>query len=242
MPAEWIARSVARVPMRKLVNGNIATCPVRLAFIDFFEPKKGKSDDGSDKATYGCAVLFPPGAEAGLNVVLWAAWCEEARKAFPNNWRPDGQPFGLHWPVHPCDEKQQYAGYTPGLHYMNVSSQFKPAVIDTAMNPIVDPSRVYPGVWAVLALNLYSYKNKKTGVSFGLQNVMLVGDDEKLGGGGTDPKEDFGHVDIDAHYDPAAAFGGAATTATPPMGVMPPPQRVGGYPTPAPALDYDPLA
>lgn len=264
MPDDWIARNIQRVPFTRLANGNIASCPVRLNFTALFTAKEGTGDDGAKKSSFGAAILLPPGADRFITELLWPVWCEEARKAFPNHWRPDGQPSGLHWPVHLCDDKQQYAGYTPGCYYFNASSQYKPQVTDTALNPIVDPNRVYDGVWAIVALNTYSYKNKKTGVSFGLQNVMIIGDDERLTGGGTDPKQDFGHVQIDAHYDPALAFGGApahhAAPPPPPMGIMPPatpvmpgapamPPMQPAYPgaapayaaPPPPALDYDPL-
>lgn len=256
MPADWIARSVAANPIRQLENGNYISGPVRLAFINFFEPKKGQSDDGSSKESYQCAALLPPGAEGGINSVLYAAWYHEAKRIFPNNFRPDGQPFGLHWPFHLCDDKQQYAGYTPGLYYVNLSSQFKPQVVDSAMNPIVDPARVYPGVWAILALNIYSYgvspPRPKKGLSFGLQNVMLIADDEKLAGGGTDPEQDFAGVQIDARYDVAAAFGGVpGAPPPPPSSVMPPSMPVPGFrppvatppaPMAAPVLDYDPMS
>lgn len=239
MPAAWIAEGVARMPFQRLANGNISTCPVRIAFVDLLTPKEGNNDDGQKKLSYGCAVLVPPGGEVSMLSVLWPAWCEEARRAFPDRWLPNGQPSGLHWPVHDCaDKAAKYSGYTPGCYYFNVSSQYKPQVCDAGMNIIVDPNRIYAGVWAILALNLYTYKNKKTGVSFGLQNVMIIGDDERLAGGGTDPKQDFAHVSITPHYDPAAAFGGMPANNVipfpPAAGIMPAPQMVPAPMMPAP--------
>lgn len=234
VPDQWIADAIRAVPFHRQANGNIITCPVRLHFCNIWEAKEGQNDDGTKKMSFNCAVLMPPGADMFIGSVLWPAWLEAAKGAFPDPkyWRADGSP-NLHWPLHKCDDKQQYSGYTPGCWYFNVSSQFKPRITDTALNTILERSRVYDGVWAVLALNLYSYKNKKTGVSFGLQNVMLAGDDEVLTGGGTDPKEDFANVRLTPNYDPQRAFANPQPALSPPMGnIMPPATPVSAPPQP----------
>lgn len=225
MTDDWLRRVVEANPITVLPSGYIRTCPVRLAFPALFQPfKSKKGDDPGKKPSYGAALLFPPGAEAGIRDVFYAAWLKEAQRAFPKNFGTDGQPFGLHWPFHPAAEKQNQNGYTPGLYYLDSSSQFKPPVVDTAMNPIVDESRVYPGVWAFVSLNVYTYNNKKTGVGFGIQSVMLIADDTKLYTAGGDPNKDFAGVSVDSSFNPSAAFGAAPGpgAGSPPGMVLPP--------------------
>ena len=147
------------------------------------------------------------------------AWVAAAREAFPKHWTPDGQPTGLHLPFHDQAEKaygaKPLAGYTPGAVSFNVSSKFKPAVVDQNMNPIADETRVYPGVWAYVVLNTYKYgpPQPKSGIGFGLQSVMIVADDTKLAGGGGNPAQDFAGVTITAQSHVAAKFNAAAPLA-----------------------------
>ena len=247
----WITKMVQANPMTVLPNGNIRTCPVRLAFTALFEPKKpGKNDAGADKPpTWGAALLFPPGAEAGINGVLFPAWVQGCREKFPKNIGADGRPFGLHWPVHPCAEKQNLPGYTPGLYYLDVSSRFKPDVVDPALNPITDPERGYSGVWAICILRTYSYDNLKRGVGFGLAGVMLIAEDEKLYKPGIDAPAAFSGVSIDQAYDPGQQFGAAPGFGMPPAAaaapsIMPPAASVYTPPpsfAPPPALRTEDL-
>lgn len=241
MTDEWIARALALNPMSVLENGNVITMPVRLAFANIFKPAKKQPNDAPDKpATYGCAILFPPGADEQIHRVMMPIYWAKVRERFPQNIGADGNSFGLHIPFHPQAEKQNQSGYTPGLTYLNVTSRFKPQVVDMAMNPIIDEARVYSGVWAILALNCYHYTDaRKKGVTFGLQSVMIVQDDENLGGGASDPKKDFANVKIDPNYNAAAAFGAQppGSNVVPfaqPGAVIPPAQPVWVPPTPQP--------
>lgn len=244
MTDDWLARVIAANPITVLPSGYIRTCPVRLAFPALFQPFKSKNgDEPGKKPSYGAALLFPPGVEQQIQAVFYAKWFADCQRTFPKSFGADGQPFGLHWPFHPQAEKQNQAGYTPGLYYLDSSSQFKPPVVDTANNPIVDESRVYPGVWAFVALNAYTYDNKKRGVGFGIQSVMLIADDTKLYTAGGDPTKDFAGVTVDAGFNPSAAFGatpaGAPPGFGPPASVMPAAQPV--YHAPAPGYAPPPV-
>jgi len=137
---------------------------------------------------------------------------------WPEFMTPQGFPWqaaGIESPWHDQMKKaHQYKGYTPGAWFFNVGTYFQPRIVDTAMNDIIDPKRVYPGVWAILAVNPYEYGKikrqgpTKKGVSFGLQSTVIIGDDEVLGGGGVDPKKAFAGINIQANVDVGKAFGG----------------------------------
>ncbi|MDE2471738.1 MAG: DUF2815 family protein [Bradyrhizobium sp.] len=240
MTDAWVAKVVAANPCQKLPNGNLRTCPVRLAFVNLWTPQEREGK----KPSYNAALLFPPGSDSQIQSVFWPEWVSLARATFPQNWGADGRPFGLNWPFHPCDEKQNYSGYTPGCQYVGCSSEFKPQIVDPAMNPITSPERIYSGAWAILALNPYTYRQEKKGVGFGIQSVMIIADDEPLATGGSDPNTDFSGVQIDNAFSPSAAFGtGPVMTPgapPPPASILPPAQPVGGYGAALPP--GDPLA
>jgi hypothetical protein len=232
---DWIARMIQRNPFRKGEDeGIFVTCPVRLAFVYVINPQTQKRDDGTEYQSYNATLLLPPGGMEQVEKVLYPAWYQTCREKFPRNFGQDGTPFGLHWPFHDCIEHQNYAGYTPGLRYIACASQYKPQICDSGYNPIVDANRVYPGVWAICELNLYTYDNKKKGAGFGLRNIMIVADDTRLAGGGTDPAKSFAGVQVEASYDPAIAFAaGAPGAAPPPPGsILPPATPVAPPPAP----------
>lgn len=239
---DWIARAVASNPFQKRPDGTYITCPVRLAFVHLVKPNpNAKNDDGTPKATpsYEVTALLPPGGKEQLEAVVWPDVYAALRMSFPSNFNPQGQPFGLHCPPwRDQGEKQQYAGYTPGLPFIRMTTQYKPQIVDPAMNPIVDENRVYAGVWAILNFNLFEFGKSpprpKKGYSCGLQGVMLVADDEKLAGGAPDPKAQFAGVQVDAKFDAAAAFGAAPGAPPPASAIMPPPTAVSAPPPPPP--------
>ena len=237
LPASWLTKAVADNPFRKLENGNFLTCPVRLAFVHVMKPNPhAKNDDGSPKTTlsYELTALCPPGAQEQINSVVWPDVYAMMRSEFPANINAQSMPFGLHNPlIRDQGEKQNYNGYTPGLPFLRMTTQFKPNVVDTNNNPIIAEDRVYPGVWAIVSFNLYTFGKSpprpKKGVSLGIQLVMLIADDEKLAGGAPDPRTEFAQVKVDPHFDVQGAFG-----APPGAGILPPPQAVGGPPPPPP--------
>jgi Protein of unknown function (DUF2815) len=236
----WLQEQLRVNPPRLLDNGNIFSGPVRLAFPNLFKPRVAQGGQGEGK--FGAALLFPFGADMMLFSQIWT---KAAKEAFPKHWDASGQPVGLHIPFHDQKEKafgvKPLAGYTPGAITFTVSSNFKPQVVDVNMNPIVDEARVYPGVWAFVVMNVYKYgpPQPKTGIAFGLQNVMIIADDQKLGGGGSDPRKDFAHITMTAQSDIAKKFDNAPVQNAGGQGVniMP----TGGFVGQAGTLPVQPL-
>ena len=237
---QWLYQCATNVHVQRIINpdtgqptGDILTGPVRLTFPHIFEPQKTKP--GENPGKFGACLLFTPWADFTIMreevFKLYAA-------VFADKYNPATQQYyGLHDPFHDQAEKSaQYAGFTPGLQYISVSTKFKPQVVDARGNPIVDPAKVYPGVWAICSINAYTFKDKKSGVSFGLQSVMLIGDDTKLGGGAPDPAKTYGGV-MGAIAPPpvqAGAMAGMPPSAPPaaPPAHMPPPPAGGTYAAP----------
>jgi len=192
----WIMQTCQAVPIQRVLNDkgevtqDILTGPVRLSWCDLFELPPVTKDNQNPK--YGTTLLFPPNNLIDMTL-FYEDYYKVCAASFADHW--DGgtqQYYGLKTPFRPQEEKLKFQGYTPGSIFMTVSTKFKPSVVDVRGNPIVDPSKVYPGVWAICSVNAYPNTDARTkGVRFGLQNVMIIGDDKSLGGGGADPSQTF---------------------------------------------------
>lgn len=243
---QWIYAAAQAIPIQRVLDektgqptGEILTGPVRLAFCDLFELPKPTARIKNDNPKFGTMALFHPWYGQFGGNILQEEYYAVVGKEYPEHYdQQTGQYYGLYSPFRKQEEKLKFGGFTPGLMFMTCTSKFKPPVVDSRGNPIIDPSKVYPGVWAVLSINAYPIKDdRKKGAAFGLQSVMLIGDDEPLGGGPADPNKTFGGVKgaiaapiVPPHLNriPTGGAPGAPITQVPSHG-MPP-----GYAPPAP--------
>jgi hypothetical protein len=217
---QWIAEMCRLNPMKKLDSGAILTGPVRLSFTDaVFEAKpqmKGKAESG---IKYQVSLLFPPQSVQSLQI-LWDEYFRICKEEFSSSYVSSSNSYvGLDESVIDQGKKANLDGYTPGCWYTKVSAnpEYKPAVVDSMCNPITDRGRVYPGAWAIAAINPYaSGKNTpRKGPRFGFGALMMVGDDTRLGGGGVDAQTAFKDVNVQAPMAATAAFGQALQAPQP---------------------------
>ena len=193
----WIQQTAQAVPVQRIIGedgqptGDILTGPVRLAFDNLFTLPQ--ATDKMQNPKYGAALLFTPYADL---TVFYEEYYRVAAMEFASHWSAQDQTYvGLHSPFRDQREKANFGGFTPGCIFISATSKFKPPVVDSRKNPIVDVSKVYAGVWAICAVNTYAYKDpRKKGIAFGLQSVMIIGDDQRFGGGPKDPNQTFGKV------------------------------------------------
>lgn len=240
----WIRDACAANPVQFVIDPatgqptpNISTGPVRLSFINLDKPiaMQGQQANPNAKPKYGTTVLYTPFTDMQI---FWNEYYRIAGQMFPEYWVPHTQQFaGLETPFRDQAVKFKFDGFTPGCWFANHTSQFKVQVYDVNRNPVVDPNRVYPGVWAICIVNAYGYgkapPQPKKGVAFGLQAVMLIADDERIDGGGPiDPRMAFGGVNV---KPPSVAPGALAGLAPPSAGGAP-----AGFPGAAPAMPNAP--
>lgn len=210
MTDQWINQALQDAPMTQLPDGLIRTCIARLSFPNVFSPKAPMNQGEEPK--YVATLLFPKQADL---TVLSNAVMAHAQREFGDCFQNGQYVGGLHFPFRDQGEKAKYDGYVPGAYFVTLSSKYKPAVVDLQMAPILDESRVYPGVWAIATVNIFHYRQKvKRGVSVGLNSLMIVQDDEKLGGGGANPQKDFAGVNIQTttNFSAAGMFGTSPAT------------------------------
>lgn len=245
---DWIRQTAAAVPVQRIYDpqtgqptGDILTGPVRLAFTNLFKLPPASEKNNNPK--FGAALLFTPLADF---TIFYEEYYRVAAAEFAKHWNGE-QYVGLHSPFRLQDEKTNFGGFTKGLTFFSATSKYKPPVVDARYNPIVDESKVYPGVWAICAVNTYAYHDqRKKGIAFGLQSVMIIGDDTAHGGGPKDPREQFAKVgNVSAPIVPPDVGRNMPTQGPvpgqPPMAPRPPvPQQTyTAPPPPAPAQGGD---
>jgi hypothetical protein len=72
-----------------------------------------------------------------------------------------------------------------GHWFMNVrsSAKYKPGVVDKDLQPVMDESEVYGGVYARVSMTAYPFSVEgNKGVSFGLNSVQVLGYGDPFGG------------------------------------------------------------
>jgi len=161
----------------------VVTNKVRLSFPHLFEPY---SIDGEQEAKYSVMLLIPKSDKATLKALRDA----EAQAA-ENGKTSKFKNKAVNAPsiIKDGDEDGSADDYPEreGHYYMTVSSNAKirPGVVDRNVQPILDQSEVYSGTYAKVSVTAfpYTFGANKRGVSFGLNNVQVIGGGESLGGG-----------------------------------------------------------
>lgn len=210
MDPKWVEDMWAKFPCVRVMdengvpNGNFRTGPVRGSFMHVLErsPIKQMKDGSKVGGKFDGTALFPPGAD--LSVLKQAATEVALAK-----WPLAGQPGGpsLHTPFNMQDAKAAtQPGYTPGgFCITGVADKRSPYAVNSQGVPIPDNNDVYSGAWYFFIIRPFDFDaGMKKGVSFGLQGVMKIADDKKLGGGSSDPRSDFAGVSIDTSSQAAA--------------------------------------
>ena len=181
------------------VPETIVTPEFRASFVYVFRP--GKPDDHG-KQKYAVTMLFPANADL-------SAMKKAAQAALIAKWGPDSTkwPANLRSPFRDQGEKQ-FEGYVKGCKFVTASSDRRPGIVDQNVQPILDESKIYSGCWCRASVRAFAYEAKgNRGVSFGLQNIQLIRDDEPLAGR-SKPEDDFQPVEVPAGA--GAAVGASA--------------------------------
>lgn len=91
---------------------------------------------------------------------------------------PSGKQRGLeckgHWVFAASNKKQQ------------------PVIVDLNLNPILDQSEVYSGMYARVSVDFYPYQNLKVGIGCSLDRIQKLEDGTPLGGSRSSLEDDFG--------------------------------------------------
>lgn len=159
-------------------NGTkVVTGTVRLSYANVWEPK---SINGGEPK-YSCSIIIPKSDKATLEAI---------NSAVDNAIKEGAGKFGgkipnkaaLKLPLRDGDTEREDEAYANSF-FVNANSKTAPQIVDQRVNPILDRSEVYSGVYARVSLSFYAFNsNGNRGVACGLGNIQKVRDGEPLGG------------------------------------------------------------
>jgi hypothetical protein len=172
----------------------VVTGVVRLSYANVWEPK---SINGSAEK-YSVSLIIPKSDTktiAAIHAAVNAA-IEEGKGKFggkvPNR-------AALKLPLRDGDiDRPDDEAYLDS-YFVNANSNTAPQIVDRQVQPILDRSEVYSGVYARVSINFYAFNsNGNKGIACGLGNIQKTKDGEPLGGRSnaeddfaTDVEDDF---------------------------------------------------
>lgn|SRR5574343_77308 len=180
----------------KTPAGTVVTPKGRMGYAQYMLHPSEKSKTKAGKPKYQLTLYFPPTSDLQL---LKDAANEIVRTDFASF--PEHKKKSLKSPFLDAWEKtgdDQFKGW----FMLRVSTTTKPAVVDARGQHVSDENEIYSGRWARASLHAFSYGTEQGaeswGVTFGLSNVQLLDHDEPLGGGRTNPENEFVPVEVAA--------------------------------------------
>jgi hypothetical protein len=161
----------------KKKSTNVVTGIVRLSYANVWEPKS--INGGAEK--YSVSLIISKSDTktiAAINAAVDAA-IEEGKGKFGGKIPNKG---ALKLPLRDGDAERDDEAYT-GAYFVNANSTTAPQIVDKSVNPILDRSEVYSGVYAKVSINFYAFNsNGNRGIACGLGNIQKIRDGEPLGG------------------------------------------------------------
>ena len=170
-----------RVNPTKVVTG-----VVRLSYANVWEPKS--INGGAEK--YSVSLIIPKADTKTLGAIQKAidAAIDEGRGKFGGK-VPSKATLKL--PLRDGDvDRPDDEAYT-NCYFVNANSSSAPEIVDKSLNPVLNRSEVYSGVYARVSISFYAFNsNGNRGIACGLGNIQKVRDGEPLGGK-TSAADDF---------------------------------------------------
>lgn len=152
-----------------------------ISYPALFEAKPNPSGD----LKFSCSLLIDKSDEAGVKA-LQDAISRATEKGKSTIWGGKVPNF-RYKPLRDGDEELASGEKTDpvykGKFFLNASANDAPGVVGPDAKPLMDRSAIYAGCIVRADINPFPYKNSgNSGVGWGLNNVMLVRDGERLDG------------------------------------------------------------
>jgi Protein of unknown function (DUF2815) len=85
-----------------------------------------------------------------------------------------------------------------GHYFINANTYTKPGVVDAGMQEIINAADLYSGCYGRISIVPAAFNTDgNKGIKFYLNNVQKLAEGEKLGGGASNPNDDFTAVEDD---------------------------------------------
>lgn len=156
----------------------VITGIVRLSYANVWDPKSIQG--GAEK--YSASLIIPKSDTKTLDAINAAvdAAIEEGKGKFGGKIPNRSQ---LKLPLRDGDIDRPDDEAYADCYFVNANSNTAPQIVDRQLNPVLDRSEVYSGVYARVSINFYAFNsNGSRGIACGLGNIQKVRDGEPLGG------------------------------------------------------------
>lgn len=177
---------------------------VRISYEHLLSPY---SQNGQE-AKYSATILLPKSNVLGKQMIDAAI-----RAATQNAIKKYGQAFPVNPKnsVHDGDgtrpsDNQPFGDECKGNWVFTASNKNKPNIVDLNLQPILDPTEIYSGMYANVGLTFFGYNNPQNkGIGVALDNVQKTADGEPLAGVRASAEDDFAGLSITQDMPPYPA-------------------------------------
>jgi len=165
---------------------------VRLSYAHLFQPY---AKNPNDEPKYSTTILIPK-SDTATKQRIDAAIQAAIQEGVASKWNGVKPPM-ISLPLHDGDgvrpsDGMPFPAECKGHWVMTASSKQQPQLVDLNVQPIINQTEVYSGMYARVSIRFFPYNaNGKKGIGCGLGNVQKVRDGEPLGGR-TTAADDFG--------------------------------------------------
>ena len=174
---------------------NLTISGVRFSYVHVFEPYDISNSGKEPK--FSVQVIIPKSNKKALKQIDDALEAtkkdEKTLKKFGGKIPKNLKTFLRDGDIE-REDKPEYAN----CYFFNASSTNRPNVVDMTREPIVDPNEFYSGCWGAFNGATFAYSTQgSNGISVGLNNLMKMREDKRLGGGGLSAEAAFADIEDD---------------------------------------------
>ena len=183
--------------MAKIVNKTkVITGPrTRWSYANVWDPKS--INGGTPK--YSVSLIIPKSDKKTVEAIKAAiqAAYEEGESKLKGNGKTVPALSVIKTPLRDGDAERPDDPVYADAYFINANSATAPGIVDADLNPILERSEVYSGVYGRACINLYAFNsNGNRGIACGLNNLQKISDGEPLGGKSR-AEDDFSTEDDD---------------------------------------------
>jgi len=183
-----------------------------LARISFPVLAKAKAGSSGGKEKFSLCLIFDPSSFSPKDKERYKALRSAAKTALKEKFGDKafdkkGKPRAAYWPFRDGAEKDHLGGFEEGTVFINARTEIKPGVADARSGkvggkyPEIDAEEVYPGIYGRSKLQVYAYDvDGNRGVAFGLGNVIVMKNGERLDGARA-ASSDFDDIDDEELFE-----------------------------------------
>ena len=153
----------------------------RWSYANVWDPKS--INGGAPK--YSVSLIIPKSDTATVNKIKAAIQSayEEGESKLKGNGKTVPALSVIKTPLRDGDAERPDDPVYADAYFINANSATAPGIVDADLNPILERSEVYSGVYGRASINLYAFNsNGNRGIACGLNNLQKISDGEPLGG------------------------------------------------------------